>query len=164
MTPEATPPGTAAAPGGREAGTGPAAGRLRLEILTIERQLFDADVSMVTAPGAAGVVGILPQHQPMLIALEHGELVIRVEGEEDRYVAIGGGLMEVLPDQVVVLADHAEHAAEIDLELAEAAHRRARETLERGPAEMDLGHAHDALRQSATRLAIARRHHGRSGR
>lgn len=156
--------GASAGPAVREEGGGPAAGHLRLEVLTIERQLFDAQVSMVIAPGAAGVVGILPQHQPMLIALEHGELVIRVEGEEDRYLAIGGGLMEVLPDQVVVLADRAEHAAEIDLERAEAAHRRARETLERGPTGMDLGHAHDALRHSATRLAIARRHHGRSGR
>ena len=147
-----------------EAGGGPAAGRLRLEILTIERHLFDAEVSMVIAPGAAGVVGVLPHHQPMLITLEHGELVIRVEGEQDRYVAIGGGLMQVLPDHVVVLADRAEHAAEIDLELAEAAHRRAVETLERGPTGIELGHAHDALRHSATRLAVARRHHGRSGR
>ncbi len=137
---------------------------LRLEILTIERQLFDEEVSMVIAPSADGVVGILPHHQPMLTALEHGELVIRVEGRQDRYVAIGGGVMQVLPDQVVVLADRAEHAAEIDLEVAEEAHRRALETLERGPTGIELGHAHDALRHSATRLAVARRHHGRAGR
>ena len=156
--------GASPGPAAREAGGGPAAGHLRLEILTIERQLFDAQVSMVIAPGADGMVAILPHHQPMLIALEHGELVIRAEGEQDRYVAIGGGLMQVLPDQVVVLADHADHAAEIDLERAEAAHRRAMETLERGPTGVELGHAHDALRHSATRLAVARRHHGRSGR
>jgi F-type H+-transporting ATPase subunit epsilon len=137
---------------------------LRLEILTIERQLFDQEVSMVIAPSADGVVGILPHHQPMLTALEHGELVIRVEGRQDRYVAIGGGVMQVLPDHVVVLADRAEHAAEIDLALAEEAHRRALELVERGPTGIELGHAHDALRHSATRLAAARRHHGRSGR
>ena len=62
------------------------------------------------------------------------------------------------------LADRAEHAAEIDLERAEAAHRRARETLERGPTGVELGHAHDALRRSATRLAVGRRHHGHGGR
>lgn len=156
--------GASAGPAEREAGGGSGSGRLRLEILTIERQLLDAQVSMVIAPGAEGMVGILPHHQPMLIALDHGELEIRVPGEQDRYLAIGGGVMQVLPDHVVVLADRAEHAAEIDLERAEAAHRRARETLERGPTDIELGHAHDALRHSATRLAVARRHHGRSGR
>ena len=138
--------------------------RLRLEILTIERQLFDDEVSMVIAPGADGVVGVLPNHQPMLTGLEHGELVIRTDGQADRYVAIGGGVMQVLPDHVVVLADRAEHADEIDLALAEEAHRRALELLERGPTDVELGHAHDALRHSATRLAVARRFHGRSSR
>lgn len=142
----------------------PAAGRLRLEIVTIERQLFDEEVSMVIAPGADGVVAILPRHQPMLTALQHGELVIRVEGRQDRYLAIGGGVMQVLPEHVVVLADRAEHAAEIDLELAEEAHRRAREALARGPTGIALGHAHDVLRHSATRLAVARRHHGSGAR
>ena len=134
---------------------------LRLEILTIERQLFDEQVSMVIAPGADGVLGILPNHQPTLTALEHGELVIRTDGQADRFVAIGGGVMQVLPDHVVVLADRAEHAADIDLALAEEAHRRALELLERGPAEMDLGHAREVVRHSATRLAVARRHRGR---
>ena len=138
-----------------------AAGRLRLEIHTIERQLFDEEVNMVIAPALDGMVGILPHHQPMLTALQHGELVVRVEGQADRHLAIGGGVMQVLPDHVVVLADRAEHAAEIDLQLAEEAHRRALETLARGPTGLDLGHAHDALRHSATRLAVARRHHGR---
>ncbi len=139
----------------------PAAGRLRLEILTIERQLFDEEVNMVIAPAVDGLVGILPRHQPMLTALQHGELLVRAEGQADRHLAIGGGVMQVLPDHVVVLADRAEHAAEIDLQLAEEAHRRALETLERGPTGLELGHAHDALRHSATRLAVARRHHGR---
>ena len=142
----------------------PAAGRLRLEILTIERQLFDEEVSMVIAPGADGIVGVLPHHQPMLTALQHGELIVRVDGQEDRHLAIGGGVMQVLPDHVVVLADRAEHAAEIDLQLAEEAHRRAVETLERGSTDLELGHARDALRHSATRLAVARRHHGRRAR
>lgn len=140
-------------------------GRLRLEILTIERQLLDEQVSMVIAPGADGVVGILPHHQPMLTALQHGELTIRVDGQADRYVAIGGGVMQVLPDHVVVLADHAEHADEIDLALAEQAHQRAVELMERGPDDhLELGHAREALRHSAVRLAVARRHHGRMPR
>ena len=119
---------------------------------------------MVIAPGSDGVVGILPHHQPMLTSLEHGELVIRVAGRSDRYMAIGGGVMQVLPDHVVVLADRAEHADEIDLALAEEAHRRAVELMERGPDDLELGHAREALRHSAVRLAVARRHHGRMPR
>ena len=142
----------------------PAAGRLRLEILTIERQLFDEQVSMVIAPSADGVLGILPHHQPLLTALEHGELVIRIDGTNDRYMAIGGGVMQVLPDHVVILADRAEHADEIDLALAEEAHQRALESMERGAINLELGHAHEALRHSAVRLAVARRHRGRMQR
>lgn len=146
----------------------PAAGRLRLrlrlEILTIERQLFDEQVSMVIAPSADGVLGILPHHQPLLTALEHGELVIRIDGQNDRYLAIGGGVMQVLPDHVVVLADRAEHADEIDLALAEEAHQRALESMERGATNLELGHAHEALRHSAVRLAVARRHRRRMQR
>jgi len=150
----------AAGAGARAAG----AGRLRLEILTIERQLFDERVSMVIAPGAEGMLGILPHHQPMLIALEYGELVIRVDGRDDRYVAIGGGLMQVLPDHVVVLADRAEHADEIDLALAEEAHQRALASMERGTADLDLGRAREALRHSAVRLTVAGRHRRRRPR
>ena len=136
------------------------AGRLRLEILTIERQLLDEQVSMVIAPSADGVLGILPHHQPMLTVLEHGEMVIRIDGQDDRYLAIGGGVMQVLPDHVVVLADRAEHADEINLALAEEAHQRALESMERGATDLELGHARDALRHSAVRLAVARRHRG----
>ena len=143
---------------------GIAAGHLRLEILTIERQLLDEPVTMVIAPGADGVVGILPHHQPMLTVLQPGELVVRVDGQADRYVAIGGGVMQVLPDHVVVLADSAEHADEIDLALAEEAHQRAVDSMERGTEELELGHAREALRHSAVRLAVARRHHGRTPR
>jgi F-type H+-transporting ATPase subunit epsilon len=147
-----------------DTGTASADGRLRLEILTIERQLFDEQVDMVIAPGEGGVVGVLPHHQPMLTVLQHGELAIRVDGQADRFMAIGGGVMQVLPDHVVVLADRAEHADEIDLALAEQAHQRALELMERGPDDLDLGHAREALRHSAVRLAVARRHHGRMPR
>ena len=70
---------------------------LRLEILTIERKVFEDDVAMVTAPGSEGVLGILPRHIPLLTALTFGELQIKKEGEEDQFFAIGGGFMEVRP-------------------------------------------------------------------
>ena len=61
---------------------------LRLEILTIERKLFDDEVNMVIAPGSEGVLGILPRHTPLLTALTYGELQVKKESEEDQFFAL----------------------------------------------------------------------------
>ena len=138
---------------------------LRLEILTIERQVFDDEVAMVIAPAAEGLIGVLPHHSPLLTTLDHGELEVRTDSAEPQFFAIGGGFLQVLPDHVVVLADLAEHADEIDLEQAEDAHRRAEELVaERqaaGPQAAeeaeDLVRARAALRRSQVRVNVARR-------
>jgi F-type H+-transporting ATPase subunit epsilon len=130
---------------------------LRLEILTIERKLFDDDVNMVIAPGSEGVLGILPRHAPLLTALSYGELQVKKEGEEDYFFAIGGGFMEVQPDHVIVMADSAERADEIDVDRAEASRRRAEEFLEKAKTDtgIDLNRAEAALRRSITRIKAA---------
>ena len=139
---------------------------LRLEILTIERQVFDDEVAMVVAPATDGVVGILPNHAPLLTTLDHGELEVRTDGAEPQFFAIGGGFLQVLPDHVVVLADLAEHADEIDLEQAEEAHHRAQELVSErqtaggsagDDATDDLMRARAALLRSQVRVAVARR-------
>jgi F-type H+-transporting ATPase subunit epsilon len=130
---------------------------LHLEIVTIERKVFDDEVNMVIAPGSEGMLGILPRHTPLLTALNYGELQIKKEGQEDQFFAIGGGFMEVQPHHVVVLADSAEHAEEIDVERAEAARRRAEESLARAPEELELEQAEAALRRSVIRLKVAER-------
>ena len=131
---------------------------LRLEILTIERKLFDEHVNMVIAPGSEGVLGILPRHIPLLTALNYGELQVKKDGEEDQFFAIGGGFMEVQPHHVIVLADSAERATEIDVERAEAAHQRVEELLAKAKDEpIDFSRAEAALQRSATRLKVARR-------
>lgn len=135
---------------------------LRLEIITVERKMFDDQVNMVIAPGTEGVLGILPRHTALLTALTFGELQVRKEGEEDQFVAIGGGFMEVQPDHVVVLADAAEYAEEIDIARAEEARRRAEERLAQAKAgELDFDRAEAALRRSTLRLKVARRRRGR---
>ena len=98
---------------------------LHLEIVTIERKVFDDHVDMVIAPGNEGVMGILPRHTPLITGLSYGELQIKRQGEEDEFFAIGGGFMEVQPDHVIVLADAAEYAEEIDVARAEEARHRA---------------------------------------
>ncbi len=133
---------------------------LHLEIVTIERKVFDDEVNMVVAPGSEGVLGILPRHTPLLTALTFGELQIKRDGQEDQFFAVGGGFMEVQPNRVVVLADSAERADEIDVERAEAARRRAEESLVRAPEELELERAEAALRRSTTRLKVAERRRG----
>jgi F-type H+-transporting ATPase subunit epsilon len=103
---------------------------IRCEVVTAERTVFDEDVDMVVAPGIEGQLGILPHHAPLITALTYGELVMRREGLEDDFIAIGGGFMEVGPEHVIILADSAERADEIDEARAEEARKKA-ETLMR---------------------------------
>lgn len=133
---------------------------MRLEVITTERRAFDAQVEMVIAPGADGVLGILPRHAPLMSNLKPGALEVRIAGQEPRFIAIGGGFMEVQPDHVVVLADAAEHAHEIDLELAQNARRAAQEHVERErsgePAAFEA--ALHAFMHSEARLQVAQSH------
>jgi len=130
--------------------------RLRCEVITAERVVYSDDVDMVIAPGVMGQLGILPNHAPLITALTVGELRIK-KGEEEEVMAIGGGFMEVLANQVTVLADTAERAEEIDIARAEAARRRAEERLKRPAPDVDVERARAALRRSQLRLKVARR-------
>ncbi len=101
------------------------AGKLDVEIVTGERVVFQEHaVDMVVAPGAAGALGILPEHAPLVTTLALGELRIK-KGSDERSILVYGGFLEVGDDRVLVLADTAEHAEEVDIERAEAARRRA---------------------------------------
>lgn len=132
---------------------------LRLEIVTGERMVFSDVVDMVIAPGVDGQIGILPKHAPLLTALSIGELKAR-KGEEEFSFAIGGGFMEVYKDRVIVLADTAERAEEIDIARAEEARRRAMELLkERGRlSREEFAQAEARLRKAVTRIKIAQRY------
>lgn len=139
--------------------------RLHCQILTAERSVFEDDVDMVIAPGIEGQLGILPLHVPLMTSLTYGELIIRRAGQEDEFIAIGGGFLEVGPDYVTILADSAERAEEIDISRAEAARRRAEETMAQKRADAaDLARAEAALRRSTVRLKVARRRSRSEGR
>ena len=134
--------------------------KLSCEVVTAERVVFRGEADMVIAPGVEGQMGILPRHAPLLAALQEGELIIRGVGgalEEDVSMAIGGGFVEVLNDRVVVLADSAERADEIDEDRAEEARQRAVEQLQRQEEKTDLATAEAALRRSKVRLKVSRR-------
>ncbi|HOG45415.1 MAG TPA: F0F1 ATP synthase subunit epsilon [Anaerolineae bacterium] len=130
--------------------------QIRVEIVTMERQVYAGDADIVLAPGLVGQLGILPKHAPLITRLGCGELVVRKGGDEEAF-AIGGGFMEVLPDRVVVLADSAEGAAEIDVQRAEAARQRAAQLKRQRLDRTDLVQVEAALRRSLARLQVARR-------
>jgi len=127
---------------------------LKIDIVTAERIVYSAEVDTVIAPGVEGQLGILPHHAPLMTILQAGELVVRKGGQEE-IMAISGGFLEVRPDRVIILADQAERAEEIDLARAEAARKRAEERLKEKPAGLDETRAAAALRRAMVRLTVA---------
>ena len=128
---------------------------LRLDIVTAERAVFSEDVDAVIAPGVEGQLGILPHHAPLMTELTAGELRVKKGGDEDS-LAITGGFLEVRPDRVIVLADAAERADEIDIERAEAAKKRAEERLAAGVAGgADQMRCVASLQRALARLTVA---------
>jgi F-type H+-transporting ATPase subunit epsilon len=130
---------------------------LRLDIVTPERLAYSDDVDEVIAPGSQGELGILPHHAPLLTTLGLGELRVRKGGAEEVF-AIVGGFLQVRPDRVVVMAETADMASEIDLERAEEARREAERALEAGFVETsDLAAARAALQRALLHIRVAER-------
>lgn len=128
------------------------------DIVTQERSVFSDEVDYISLPGTEGVMGILPNHAPMLTALAFGEVMVRNKGDE-QFFAIGGGYAEVQPDRVIILADSAEHAGEIDLERAEKARERAEEVMKEGVPTDAARYAQieAALKRAQIRIDVGRR-------
>jgi F-type H+-transporting ATPase subunit epsilon len=133
---------------------------LLLEIVTPERLAYSDMVDAVNLPGIEGELGVLPHHAPLVSMLGVGELRIRKGGAEESF-AIVGGFLQVRPDKVVVMAETADMASEIDLEKAQEARRDAERVLE-GAARtdtVDLAAARAALQQALLRIRVAERRH-----
>jgi F-type H+-transporting ATPase subunit epsilon len=132
---------------------------LKLEIVTPERLAYSDEVDAVVLPGSEGELGVLPHHAPLVSTLGVGELRIRKGGVEESF-AIAGGFLQVRPDKVVVMAELADMASEIDLDKANAARRDAEKALESGFDEgADLAAARAALQVALLRQRIAERRH-----
>ena len=132
---------------------------IRCEIVSQDRMVFEGDADIIVVPGVNGEMGILPHHAPLLSTLGFGILKVRSQGIEEVF-AISGGVIEVQPNIVTVLADAAENVMEIDISRAEEARRRAEKILKEGP-PIDAD-AYDAierqLRKSNLRLQAAQRY------
>jgi len=128
--------------------------KIKFEIVTAERVVYSDEVDVVVAPGIQGQLGILPHHAPLMTTLQPGELLVR-KGTEEQSIFVSGGFLEVRGDKVVVLADTAERAEEIDIARAEAAKRRALERIGMPPAEVDHARTQAALLRSLMRIKVA---------
>ena len=132
---------------------------IQLEIVTPERLVYEDEVDSVNVPGIEGELGILPHHAPLLSILGFGELRIRKGGAEESF-AIVGGFLQVRPDRVVVMAETADLASEIDLEKAQEARREAERALEGAATdEVNLASARAQLQQALLRIRVAERRH-----
>jgi len=98
------------------------------EIVSQDRVVFKGDADIVVLPGMEGQMGILPRHAPVLTALNYGVITVRLKGNEEHFT-VAGGIAEVLPEKVIILADAAENVEEIDFERALKAKERAEERL-----------------------------------
>lgn len=132
---------------------------IRCEIVSQDRMVYEGDVDIVVLPGAAGEMGILPHHAPLLTTLKYGFIKVRKQGNEEVFT-VAGGVAEIQPDIVTVLADAAENIEEIDEARAEQARQRVQEILAKGvPADTDAYLAIEAaLRRSNLRLEAVRRY------
>jgi F-type H+-transporting ATPase subunit epsilon len=138
---------------------------IRCEIVSQDRQVFSGDADMVIVPGTQGEMGILPNHAPLLSTLKFGVLRIRYHGEEQLFT-IAGGVIEVQPDLITVMADAAENIQEIDINRAEDAKKRAEEILKQGPPPDSDAYLkiEAALRRSNLRLEAVKRYRGQRTR
>ena len=109
---------------------------IRCEIVSQDRIVFQGDVDIVNLPGVEGDMGILPNHSPVLTLLQFGVISVKTKTDE-QFFTVAGGVAEVQPDQVTILADAAENVDEIDIQRAEMARKRAEEALAKNAAIPD---------------------------
>jgi len=135
-----------------------ATGIIDFTLVTPERALVHEQVEELQIPGAEGYLGILPGHAPLFSELKVGELGYRI-GERWFWLSVAWGFVEVLPDQVRVLAETAERAHEIDLERANRAKQRAEERIAKGGDDIDYKRALIALERALIRIQVSRKTH-----
>jgi F-type H+-transporting ATPase subunit epsilon len=127
---------------------------LHVEVVTAERELYNGEANLVSAPGSEGRLGILPRHAALLTTLAPGDLRIELNGAEEP-LFVSGGFLEVSDNNVTVLADTAEHAEEIDQARAEEARRRAQERLAQTQSNVDRAELQGALERAMARIRVA---------
>jgi F-type H+-transporting ATPase subunit epsilon len=135
---------------------------IQVDIVSAEGQIFSGTAEMVVAPAKMGEVGIAPRHAPLLTDLRPGEVRVQVPGEaEERFFYVTGGILEVQPHLVTVLADTALHAEQLDEDAAMAAREAAEEAMRGAEGKEDLARAQEQLVEAAARYRAAQKLRGK---
>lgn len=138
--------------------------KIKFKIVTPERVVFEQEIDQATLPVLDGEVTILPDHRSYIAALKAGEIMLKT-GKEELLLATSGGFMEFNENVLIVLADTAEAAEEIDVKRAEEARERAEELKKQkvSMGEHEYARVAAAIEKEAARVRVARKHHSRGG-
>jgi F-type H+-transporting ATPase subunit epsilon len=144
-----------AAPTGNDMAT------IKVDIVSAEGAIWAGDANLVIAPARMGDVGIAPRHAPMMTTLRPGDLRVQRDGEDELYFYVTGGILEVQPKLVTVLADTVLRAEQLDEAAADEARKAAEETLKGATNKEELAHAQMQLVEAAARYGAAQRLKGK---
>ena len=134
---------------------------IHVDIVSAEGAIWSGEANMVFAPGRMGEIGIAPRHAPLLTDLKPGSVRVEDEDGEERFFYVTGGILEVQPHLVTVLADSALRADQLDEDAALAARERAKEVLEGRHGEIDLEQAQAEMVEAEARYRAAQKLKGR---
>lgn len=131
---------------------------MRVEVVSAEEEIFSGEAEFVALPGESGELGILPGHTPLITRIRPGAVRIKIAGQaEDEFVFVAGGILEVQPDGVTVLADTAIRGADLDEAKAAEAKRLAEEALVNKDSKIDYAQAQAELAAAIAQLAAIHR-------
>ena len=135
---------------------------IHVDIVSAEGEIYSGDADMVIAPAKMGDVGITPRHAPLMTALRPGEVRVQVpDQDEELFFYVTGGVLEVQPHLVTVLADSALHGDQLDEQAAEEARKAAEEALRGATGKEDIAHAQAQLVEAAARYQAAQKLKGK---
>ena len=135
--------------------------KIHVDIVSAEQAIFSGEAEMVIAPGEGGELGILPEHTPLLTRIKPGTVRIQNDNKDDEVIYVSGGMMEVQPDRVTVLADTSVRAHDLDEAKAMEAERVAREALSNRTGALEVAKAQAELAEAAAQLAAIRKLRGK---
>ena len=135
---------------------------IQVEVVSAEESIFSGKAEFVVLPGEVGELGVYPNHTPLITRIKAGAVRIRVPGENrDELIFVAGGILEVQPNMVTVLADTAIRGADLDEARANEARRAAEEALTNAKSKMDLARAHSELAAVTAQIQTIRRYRSR---